>query len=65
MTYKDKTFCRSNDCPYTRCERHPIQLTEPGMFSLGDFYKTCTKYLNWLSYSNYIKYAEIKGASNE
>lgn len=55
------TYCNSTVCPYTDCERHPEQLKgQVGVRSFANLEGVCRKYIRWVAYSNYDKYAKLK-----
>ena len=49
MTNRDKSYCINEECPFTDCNRHRSQITEPGIYSFADFDATYKKYITWLA----------------
>lgn len=60
------SYCNSLDCPFDNCKLHRRQAEISIKDALVMNYEMdCRKYLNWLAYSNYSKYAELKEHLNK
>lgn len=56
MVFRDKTFCSYEDCQFTDCDRHLIQLEGVDSWvSVADFSETCRRY------NAQMVYEELKG----
>ena len=45
---KDKTYCNNKQCPFKDCDRHPIQITEAGVYSFAGLDAVCERYIRFL-----------------